>query len=182
MAAQQPGVARLPLGYFGASTGAAAALLAAGRCRRRRGRGRLPRRPARPGRAAAAVRALPHPAHRRRRRRAGARAQPAGPLAADRPSRLVVVPGATHLFEEPGALEQVAGLARDWFLTHLTRPDPPAPTATEHAPFSWRAAAPAITGLPHGRGLNIAHEAVDRHLLRAGAATSRCAASAPTAA
>ena len=34
-------------------------------------------------------------------------------------SRLVVVPGATHLFEEPGALEKVAGLARDWFLDHL---------------------------------------------------------------
>jgi predicted phosphoribosyltransferase/pimeloyl-ACP methyl ester carboxylesterase len=35
------------------------------------------------------------------------------------PSRLVVVRGATHLFEEKGALERVADLARDWFLTHL---------------------------------------------------------------
>jgi putative phosphoribosyl transferase len=34
-------------------------------------------------------------------------------------ARLEVVPGATHLFEEPGALEQVARLARDWFLQHL---------------------------------------------------------------
>ncbi|HEX3003422.1 MAG TPA: phosphoribosyltransferase family protein [Angustibacter sp.] len=34
-------------------------------------------------------------------------------------SRLVVVPGATHLFEEPGTLEQVADLAVDWFTTHL---------------------------------------------------------------
>jgi putative phosphoribosyl transferase len=33
--------------------------------------------------------------------------------------QLVVVPGATHLFEEPGALEQVARLAQDWFLRHL---------------------------------------------------------------
>ena len=33
--------------------------------------------------------------------------------------RLVTVPGATHLFEEPGALEAVAALARDWFLEHL---------------------------------------------------------------
>jgi putative phosphoribosyl transferase len=33
--------------------------------------------------------------------------------------RLVTVPGATHLFEEPGALETVAALARDWFLEHL---------------------------------------------------------------
>ena len=35
--------------------------------------------------------------------------------------RLEIVPGATHLFEEPGALEQVARLARDWFLTYLGR-------------------------------------------------------------
>jgi putative phosphoribosyl transferase len=32
---------------------------------------------------------------------------------------LAIVPGATHLFEEPGTLEAVAGLARDWFLRHL---------------------------------------------------------------
>jgi len=34
--------------------------------------------------------------------------------------RLEIVPGATHLFEEPGALEQVAGLAVAWFRRHLT--------------------------------------------------------------
>ncbi|MEU0599338.1 phosphoribosyltransferase family protein [Streptomyces sp. NPDC006393] len=34
-------------------------------------------------------------------------------------SRLSVVPGATHLFEEPGALEQVTDLARDWFTDHM---------------------------------------------------------------
>jgi dienelactone hydrolase len=34
-------------------------------------------------------------------------------------ARLEIVPGATHLFEEPGTLEQVARLARDWFLLHL---------------------------------------------------------------
>jgi len=33
--------------------------------------------------------------------------------------RLVVVPGATHLFEEPGALDQVADLASMWFIGHL---------------------------------------------------------------
>jgi pimeloyl-ACP methyl ester carboxylesterase len=33
--------------------------------------------------------------------------------------RLVIVPGATHLFEEPGALDEVARLARDWFDRHL---------------------------------------------------------------
>ena len=36
-------------------------------------------------------------------------------------TRLDIVPGATHLFEEAGALEQVAQLARDWFLLHLGR-------------------------------------------------------------
>jgi pimeloyl-ACP methyl ester carboxylesterase len=33
--------------------------------------------------------------------------------------QLVIVPGATHLFEEPGALDEVARLARDWFHRHL---------------------------------------------------------------
>jgi pimeloyl-ACP methyl ester carboxylesterase len=33
---------------------------------------------------------------------------------------LMLVPGATHLFEEPGALEQVATLASNWFARHLT--------------------------------------------------------------
>jgi putative phosphoribosyl transferase len=35
------------------------------------------------------------------------------------PHRLAVVPGAGHLFEEPGALDEVAGLAGTWFYTHL---------------------------------------------------------------
>jgi putative phosphoribosyl transferase len=35
------------------------------------------------------------------------------------PKTLEIVPGASHLFEEPGALEQVAGLAAVWFTTHL---------------------------------------------------------------
>lgn len=35
------------------------------------------------------------------------------------PAALEIVPGATHLFEEPGALERVARLAREWFETHL---------------------------------------------------------------
>lgn len=34
--------------------------------------------------------------------------------------QLVIVPGATHLFEEPGALEQVARLAREWFQRHMS--------------------------------------------------------------
>ena len=36
------------------------------------------------------------------------------------PKELVVVPGATHLFEEPGALEEVAHLAKNWFQRHLS--------------------------------------------------------------
>ncbi len=42
-------------------------------------------------------------------------------------NRLAIVPGATHLFEEPGTLEAVAVLARDWFVDHLAgriKPDP----------------------------------------------------------
>ncbi len=35
--------------------------------------------------------------------------------------KLEIVPGATHLFEEPGALEKVAQLASQWFLRHVTR-------------------------------------------------------------
>ena len=35
------------------------------------------------------------------------------------PTELVIVRGASHLFEEPGTLEKVAQLARDWFLLHL---------------------------------------------------------------
>lgn len=38
-------------------------------------------------------------------------------------NRLEVIPGATHLFEEPGALEQVAALAADWFTAQFPVPD-----------------------------------------------------------
>jgi pimeloyl-ACP methyl ester carboxylesterase len=41
-------------------------------------------------------------------------------------TELVVVPGATHLFEEPGTLEHVARLASDWFVRHLGGPEEPA--------------------------------------------------------
>jgi putative phosphoribosyl transferase len=33
--------------------------------------------------------------------------------------KLVIIPGATHLFEEPGALEEVASFAADWFACHF---------------------------------------------------------------
>jgi dienelactone hydrolase len=38
----------------------------------------------------------------------------------DSEKEITIVPGATHLFEEPGTLEQVARLARDWFKRYLT--------------------------------------------------------------
>ena len=43
------------------------------------------------------------------------------------PKRLEVVPGATHVFEEPGTLERAAELATDWFAAHLKRPVAAAP-------------------------------------------------------
>ncbi len=39
--------------------------------------------------------------------------------------KLEIVPGATHLFEEPGALEKVAKLASDWFVNHIGAKSPP---------------------------------------------------------
>ena len=42
-------------------------------------------------------------------------------MKADSEKKIVIVPGATHLFEEPGTLEYVAQLARDWFQRHLSR-------------------------------------------------------------
>jgi alpha-beta hydrolase superfamily lysophospholipase len=39
------------------------------------------------------------------------------------PKQLMIIPGATHLFEEPGTLEQVAEYALKWFRQHFARPD-----------------------------------------------------------
>jgi putative phosphoribosyl transferase len=41
-------------------------------------------------------------------------------------TRIRVVPGASHLFEEPGTLQVAAELARDWFLGHLVTVEHPA--------------------------------------------------------
>jgi putative phosphoribosyl transferase len=41
------------------------------------------------------------------------------------PKQLVIVPGATHLFEEPGTLEEVSRLAKEWFVRHLASGDGP---------------------------------------------------------
>lgn len=114
----RPATAGLPIGYFGASTGAAAALVAAADDSRvhavvsRGGRPDLagdflPRVTAPTllivGGADLPVLELNLAAYER-----------LGGV-----KRVEVVPGATHLFEEPGALESVAALARLWFLEHL---------------------------------------------------------------
>jgi putative phosphoribosyl transferase len=121
---RQPETARLALGYFGASTGSAAALLAAAELKAgvcavvsRGGRPDL----AQPrlgevlapvllivGGADTAVLELNRQAQQEMRCE----------------NELAVVPGATHLFEEPGALDRVARLAIDWFTQHLSEGAP----------------------------------------------------------
>jgi putative phosphoribosyl transferase len=115
--------AGLGIGLFGASPGAAAALIAA--ADRPTSVQAVVSRGGRPDLADAHLPAVRQPtllivgerdpAVIELNRRAARK--PAGE------TRLEIVPGATHLFEEPGALEQVAGLARGWFLRHL-RPVP----------------------------------------------------------
>jgi dienelactone hydrolase len=112
-------VGKLPVGYFGASTGGGAALVAAAR---------EPEEVAavvsRGGRPDLAGRALPHVRAPTLLIVGGhddvvigmnenAKAQMLCEV------RLEIVPGATHLFEEAGALERVAELARGWFLRYL---------------------------------------------------------------
>jgi putative phosphoribosyl transferase len=111
----------LPVGCFGASTGAAAAIVAA--AARPERVGAVVSRGGRPdlaGDALGAIRAPTllivggrDPEVLDVNERALARLETE--------SRLEVVPGATHLFEEPGALEAVSRLAADWFLLHLRR-------------------------------------------------------------
>jgi putative phosphoribosyl transferase len=112
-------VSDLPLGCFGASTGAAAALLAA--AERPNRVGAVVSRGGRPDLAGEALRLVTAPTllivggNDPEVLRLNRRVLPA--LAGE--ARLEIVPGATHLFGEPGALEQVSRLARDWFLRHL---------------------------------------------------------------
>jgi pimeloyl-ACP methyl ester carboxylesterase len=109
---------RLPVGYFGASTGAAAALVAATRAE---GVGAIVSRGGRPDLAGDALARVSAPTllivggADREVLALNRLAQARMPGVV----RLEVVPRATHLFEEPGALEQVATLAADWFVAHL---------------------------------------------------------------
>ena len=109
------------VGLFGASTGAAAALIAA--ARQPHVVGAVVSRGGRPDLAGDA---LPH-VQAPTLLIVGGADTPVIALnetaLAQLPSekRLTIIPGATHLFEEPGALEEVARLARDWCLRYLGR-------------------------------------------------------------
>jgi putative phosphoribosyl transferase len=117
--AQFPDTRQLRIGHFGASTGAAAALVAA--AVRPDVVGAIVSRGGRPDLAGAA---LPHVRAPTLLIVGGNDGQVIElnrtALAQMRSEKqLVIVPGATHLFEEPGALDEVARLARDWFHRHL---------------------------------------------------------------
>ena len=109
----------LPIGYFGASTGAAAALVAA--TKRPDVIGAIVSRGGRPDLAGPA---LPHVRAPTLLIVGGNDVQVIELNRIALPQlrgekQLVIVPGATHLFEEPGALDEVARLARNWFERHL---------------------------------------------------------------
>ncbi len=125
----QPEADGLRLGFFGASTGAAAALWAAAEPGARVAA--IVSRGGRPDLAAPRLGAVTAPTLLI----VGARDDLV--LALNQQARqalsctaeLAVIPGATHLFEEPGALEQVADLARGWFLRYLPAASPGAARA-----------------------------------------------------
>jgi putative phosphoribosyl transferase len=110
-----------PLGYFGASTGAAAALWAAADAGSPAGA--IVSRGGRPDLAGARLGAVRAPTLLIVGGRDDAvlelNREAAEQLRCEH--RIEIVPGATHLFEEPGALEAVSDLASDWFLRHLSR-------------------------------------------------------------
>ena len=115
----QPETMALPVAYFGASTGAAAALRAA--AEEGASIAAVVSRGGRPDLAGPLLRHVTAPTLlivggndtvvMDLNRQAQAR------LRCER--RLAVVPGATHLFEEPGTLQAVAHLAKDWFVDHV---------------------------------------------------------------
>jgi putative phosphoribosyl transferase len=116
----QPHAAQAAVGYFGASTGAAAALWAA--AEPRSAIAAVVSRGGRPDLARPRLATVTAPTllivgghdevviELNRQAQARLRCE----------NHLAIVPGATHLFEEPGTLAAAATLARDWFITHLT--------------------------------------------------------------
>ena len=121
-AAVQPAVRGLPIGFFGASTGSAAALIAAAQLGPRVAA--VVSRAGRPDLAGPAVlRAVTAPTllviGAADREVLAMNEQALSHMQCEK--RLAVVPGASHLFEEPGTLEQAATLAAAWFSRHLLR-------------------------------------------------------------
>jgi putative phosphoribosyl transferase len=121
--AEEPSTQGLRIGYFGASTGAGAALMAAAEEPERVGA--VVSRGGRPDLAGQALTRVRAPTlvivggrdlQVLQLNRAAMALIPAE-------TRLEIIPGATHLFEETGALEEVARLARDWFIRHLPQND-----------------------------------------------------------
>ena len=119
----EPITGSLPLGVFGASTGAAAALItAADRPRRVRA---VVSRGGRPDLAADALPRVQAPTllivGGEDRVVIDLNEDAAAQMRAEH--HIAIVPGATHLFEEPGTLDQVAQLARSWFVAYLAAPE-----------------------------------------------------------
>jgi len=118
--AQNPDTRELSVGYFGASTGAAAALVAA--AKRPEEVGAVVSRGGRPDLAGEALPRVAAPTLLI----VGGEDQPVIGMNRDAMAQmraekeLEIVPGATHLFEEPGTLEEVARLAAGWFTRHLS--------------------------------------------------------------
>jgi putative phosphoribosyl transferase len=124
---REPALARLPLGLFGASTGAAAALVAAAELGDRVGA--VVSRGGRPDLAGDALEKVRAPTllivggadfgviELNEEALARLRA----------PKKLQIVPGATHLFPEPGALDAVTDHAAHWFRDHLRSPETEGP-------------------------------------------------------
>jgi putative phosphoribosyl transferase len=120
---QQSRMGGVKLGYFGASTGAAAALVAASQAAE--DIGAIVSRGGRPDLAGPALANVRPPTllivggndptvvELNREALAGLSCE----------KRLEIIPGANHLFEEPGSLEEVARLARQWFEIHLGHPE-----------------------------------------------------------
>jgi putative phosphoribosyl transferase len=118
--ATQPDISHLPVGYFGASTGGGAALVAAAQRPER-----VVSRGGRPDLAGAALPLVQAPTLLI----VGGRDDAVIAMNEDAlqqlgapDKQLIIVPGATHLFEERGALEEVARLAAEWFAQHLRQP------------------------------------------------------------
>jgi putative phosphoribosyl transferase len=117
--AQEPETQGLRVGYFGASTGAGAALVAA--AKRPEAVGAVVSRGGRPDLAGEALPRVAAPTllivGGEDEPVVGMNREALGQIRAEKV--LEVVPGATHLFEEPGKLEEVARLAAEWFVRHL---------------------------------------------------------------